>query len=167
MALTKTKSKSLLLISILASIIGSHYVSYKFGSQWELEQYESLSKESNLNVEVKPLAKTKEQSLFELLPLKCNLGPNATFAVGRHKGQPMYAIIFKHPMNDTIEYMQLKRNQIRGRGYELVAKNLSKHLNVSVDYEVTPSKQFYITLNHVKYITDKRSYSYDTVKCGN
>lgn len=166
MALTKTKAKSLLLISILGSIVGSHFLSNKFGNQWGLEHYESLSKESNLNEKDKPLAKSKEQTLFELLPLKCNLGTNATFAVGRHKDQPIYAISFKHPMNDSIEYMQLKRNQIRGRGYELVAKNLSKHLNVSVDYEVTPSKQFYITLNHVKYITDKRSYRYDTVRCG-
>lgn len=109
---------------------------------------------------------TKAQLLFEALPLKCVLGDKATFAVGIHKEQPMYALKFQHPAEPETKYTQLRRNAIKGRGYELVAHDLKTHLNVTVDYELSQNNKFFITLSSVKYITDKKSYSMGTVMCG-
>ncbi|EJE4724563.1 hypothetical protein ASL83_003331 [Vibrio parahaemolyticus] len=166
MALSKNKIKTLLMVTLLGSIFTSHYISYRWGEELELSHYKSLSSDETVNQTAdQPEPKSKAQKLFELLPLKCRLGDRATFAVGMYKEQPMYALKFEHPKDLRTEYLQLKRNQIRGRGYELVARDLKTHLNVSVDYEVTASNQFYITLNWVKYITDKRSYGSEPVIC--
>lgn len=166
MALSKNKIKTLLTVTLLGSIFISHYISYRWGRELDLSHYKSLSADETVHLAAdQPEPKSKAQMLFEVLPLKCRLGERATFAVGMYKGQPMYALEFEHPKDLTTEYLQLKRNQIRGRGYELVARDLKSHLNVSVDYEVTASNNFYITLNWVKYITDKRSYGSDPVNC--
>ncbi len=166
MKLTKKKAKSLLVLALIGSVVGSHYISYKWGKSLDLAHYESLATEEAIETDDKlSVGKSRAQELFELLPLKCRLAEGATFAVGMYKDQAMYALEFQHPTEPKLEYLQLKQKNIKGRGYELTANNYKNHLNVSVDYEVTEYNQLYLKLNWVKYISDKHSYSGNTVLC--